>query len=108
MKNYIKTNYPDGLNENMAVGFLRQLMNGFMEIHKYGIMNRNLKPENIFLKNNNLLVIGDFGFAKYSEEYKQTTPGMSVMINQRDNIEYGTSIVIRQNQQKKSYVQFKS
>lgn len=75
MKNFIEKNYPDGLNEEMAIGYLRQLMNGFMEIRKYGVMHRDLKPKNIFLKNNNTLVIGDFGFAKHSKEFAQTKLG---------------------------------
>ena len=49
--------------EEDAVGLLRQLMNGFVELRNHKILHRDLKLANIFMKNNSL-VIGDFGFAK--------------------------------------------
>ena len=80
MNNFIGYNFKKGLNEVDAILYLRQLMNGFMEIRKYNVMHRDLKPGNIFLKNNNVLVIGDFGFAKSSIEFAETKLGLLISL----------------------------
>lgn len=53
------------MNEEMAISFLKQIMNGFVELKNYSVMHRDFKPTNVFLMNSGLLKIGDFGFAKY-------------------------------------------
>jgi serine/threonine protein kinase len=50
--------------ENVAIGYLKQISIGFLELQKYEVMHRDMKPGNLFLKYNNCLVIGDFGLAK--------------------------------------------
>lgn len=60
--------------EEDAVGMLRQLMNGFVELRAHKILHRDLKLANIFMKNNNL-VIGDFGFAKMGAEFARSKLG---------------------------------
>lgn len=62
------------LSEKLAVFFLKQIMNGFRELHRHKIMHRDLKLANIFL-NDNKVVIGDFGFAKMGVEQTCTTLG---------------------------------
>lgn len=39
------------------------LVNGLKYIHSIQILHRDLKPENIFIRDNDDLVIGDFGYA---------------------------------------------
>lgn len=51
------------LPEGEAIYFLKQIMNGFKVLHENSIMHRDVKLANIFL-NDDLVVIGDFGFAK--------------------------------------------
>lgn len=75
MHHFVQQHYPGGLDEEMAIGYLRQIMNGFMEIQEYNVMHRDMKPNNLFLKSNNVLVIGDFGFAKHSRDFGQTKLG---------------------------------
>jgi serine/threonine protein kinase len=53
--------------EHQAVGYLRQLMNGFVELRRHQILHRDLKLANIYI-NKGSLVIGDFGFAKVGKE----------------------------------------
>lgn len=43
--------------------FIKQILSGFRELHKYKIMHRDLKPANILL-HNGMCKIGDFGFSK--------------------------------------------
>jgi serine/threonine protein kinase len=56
------------LSEQEAVYFLKQIMNGFRELHKHKIMHRDFKSANVFLSDD-ILVIGDFGFAKASCDF---------------------------------------
>ena len=75
MHSFILNNNEFGLNERLSIFYLRQIMNGFTEIRKFEVMHRDLKPNNIFLKSNNTLVIGDFGFASHGEEFKTSLLG---------------------------------
>lgn len=45
---------------------LIQILNGFGELVKNGVIHRDLKPENILIKGD-VLKIADFGFAKHTE-----------------------------------------
>lgn len=65
------------LNENMALYYLKQIMNGFSALYKEKIMHRDFKLANIFL-HNDVVVIGDFGFAKSGFEMAQTKLGTPV------------------------------
>lgn len=49
------------------------LVNGLKYIHSLHIIHRDLKPENIFIRDNDDLVIGDFGYAVESSivDYKR-------------------------------------
>ena len=55
---------PDqGVEEDIAHLYFRQLINGVGFLHSKGVAHRDIKPENIFLDNNGNLKIGDFGLA---------------------------------------------
>lgn len=51
------------LGENECRGLLRQLLDGLKHIHDRGIIHRDLKPANIYLTQDLVLKIGDFGLA---------------------------------------------
>jgi serine/threonine protein kinase len=53
---------------------MKQIANGFRELHKWNIMHRDVKPANIFFKGDTVK-IGDFGFAKWGDEYTRTKLG---------------------------------
>lgn len=48
-----------------------EILNGIKEAHKI-IVHRDLKPENILVDNNGVLLINDFGLAKYINEKTKT------------------------------------
>ena len=56
--------------EAEAVQYLAEITNGLYEMHKSGRMHRDLKLENIFLKDGRCK-IGDFGFATQHPESEQ-------------------------------------
>lgn len=62
------------LQEEQAIYFLKQIMNGFQVLHKNKIMHRDFKLANIFL-NDDTVIIGDFGFAKSGHDMAQTKLG---------------------------------
>lgn len=65
------------LGEEESIYFLKQIMNGFKELHKHKIMHRDFKLANIFL-NDDEVVIGDFGFAKAVDDVTTTKLGSPI------------------------------
>ncbi|CAD8078080.1 unnamed protein product [Paramecium sonneborni] len=56
------------LSEKEAQGIMLQIINGFKELVKQGVIHRDLKPANI-LNHEGIVKIADFGFAKYVDNY---------------------------------------
>lgn len=54
--------------EKEAIGLLKQIINAFIELRKHKVLHRDLKLDNIFMKDDRV-VIGDFGFAKMGEDF---------------------------------------
>lgn len=54
--------------EEEAFEIMRQLLSGFNELVREKIIHRDLKPANI-LVNEGIYKIGDFGFAKYVDNF---------------------------------------
>lgn len=77
LEGYIHKQSAKLLNENEALYYLKQIMNGFSALYKEKIMHRDFKLANIFL-HNDVVVIGDFGFAKSGFEMAQTKLGTPV------------------------------
>ena len=54
---------PDGMGEQKAAFFLREIAKGLSYLHDCGIVHRDLKPGNIFYENG-YVKIGDYGLSK--------------------------------------------
>lgn len=62
------------IDYNTAIHFLVQIKDAFIYLIGNKIMHRDIKLDNIFLKDGNI-VIGDFGFAKMGYDYASTKLG---------------------------------
>jgi serine/threonine protein kinase len=51
------------LGENDATYLLMQILNGFRELHRWGIIHRDFKPQNILLTSDFRCIIADFGLS---------------------------------------------
>ena len=83
---YLITNYCNGktledlverrkyLKEPEALYYLKQILNGFAELQTRKVMHRDFKPANVML-HNDVVVIGDFGFAAIGKLYAHTYLG---------------------------------
>ena len=63
-----------------AVHFLKQIMLGFKELSVYGVMHRDMKPQNILIKQDYTVVIADFGFAMFDQSMADTVLGMYIAL----------------------------
>lgn len=60
---YIRSKPGGCLPESDAIDVFKQIMNGFIEIRRHRVIHRDIKTENIFLRDDRA-VIGDFGLSK--------------------------------------------
>ncbi len=56
----------------------QQMARALQHLHQLGIVHRDLKPANVFLSDNGMLKLGDFGLARDSDSPKLTVAGMTV------------------------------
>ena len=60
----LKQRIAAGISEDDAVSYLKQMASAIAEMHKVGILHRDLKPGNIMLREDNSIALIDFGLAK--------------------------------------------
>ncbi|MEN8908215.1 MAG: protein kinase, partial [Clostridiales bacterium] len=75
-RNYIVMEYVDGISirelidskKNIEIGkivnFAIQICSAMNEAHKFRIVHRDIKPDNILVTKNNIIKVTDFGIAK--------------------------------------------
>ena len=75
LRSFIDKNMNDCtlIQENILNNIISQLCHGIKEIHDKKIIHRDLKPDNIFINDNMVIKIGDFGISKQFNSYKTYT-----------------------------------
>ena len=71
LEDYMESKPKERISENEALDFLKQLLNGFKELHRVSALHRDFKLENVLL-NDGVLKIADFGFSKQADIAKTT------------------------------------
>ena len=60
----LKQRIAAGISEAKAIEYFRQISSAIAEMHKVGILHRDLKPGNIMLRSDDSVALIDFGLAK--------------------------------------------
>ncbi|KRX09361.1 Protein kinase-like domain [Pseudocohnilembus persalinus] len=55
---------PDGLDPDFICRIIYELLLAIQYCHKHGVVHRDVKPENLLVKNDGTLKLCDFGFAR--------------------------------------------
>ena len=71
--NKIQQQNNEYFNEEQILNWMVQILLGLNYIHKNGIIHRDIKPQNIYIQNNNIICIGDFGIAKIINQIQTQT-----------------------------------
>jgi serine/threonine protein kinase len=72
----LKQKMKAGISEQDAVDYLLQIASALAEVHKVGILHRDLKPGNIMLRDDGTIVLIDFGLAiRMRSNLKMTDQG---------------------------------
>jgi len=66
------------LKIDVTVDIALRVAEGLSKAHKKGIVHRDIKPANIFITNDNIVKILDFGLAKVSTQTRLTTMGTTM------------------------------
>ena len=64
LKKILDTAKGKGLDIKFTKNLLYQLLRGVDHIHKYKVLHRDLKPQNLLINKDNILKIADFGLAR--------------------------------------------
>lgn len=63
-----KTSVPRGMEPHLAVEATRRALRGLAVCHARGLLHRDVKPANIFRRDNGDVVLGDFGVASLMDK----------------------------------------
>lgn len=62
---YVITSKEISMPENIIKGLMQQFLSGLAEIHKFHVVHRDLKPQNLLISKKGVLKVADFGFARF-------------------------------------------
>ena len=80
-----------GISQQDAVGYLAQIMQGLKAVHAHGILHRNLKPANLLFREDDTLVLTDFGFeVRLGVNPHFATPGNDLNDESPESTRHGT------------------
>jgi NIMA (never in mitosis gene a)-related kinase len=73
LSRYIRTHNEqnDPLEEELIMNWFIQLVQGLNYLHSHKIIHRDLKPQNIFINDEGVLKLADFGIAKAMEHTQE-------------------------------------
>ena len=71
--NKIQNQKGEYFSEEQILNWLVQILLALDYIHKNDIIHRDIKPQNIFIKNKHIICIGDFGIAKIINQIQTQT-----------------------------------
>ena len=71
--NKIQKQNGEYFSEEQILNWAVQILLGLDYIHKNDIIHRDIKPQNIFIKNHHIICIGDFGIAKIITQIQTQT-----------------------------------
>ena len=71
--NKIQNQKGEYFTEEQILNWMVQILLGLDYIHKNDIIHRDIKPQNIFIKNRHIICIGDFGIAKIINQIQTQT-----------------------------------
>lgn len=84
---YLKKKPNNLIPELEALYYLKQIMNAFNVLHTHQIMHRDFKLANIFM-HNDIVVVGDFGFAKAG--FAMATTNLGTPVTMAPELHLGT------------------
>lgn len=65
------------LSESVIKGLMLQFLSGLAELHKFQVIHRDIKPQNLLISKKGVLKIADFGFARFiSSPGRKMTAGV--------------------------------
>ncbi len=76
LKQIITGNAP--LSAGVAVGYARQVLDGVAAAHAVGIIHRDIKPQNLLVREDDTVKVADFGVARSAQETMLTQHGSVV------------------------------
>ena len=77
LKDFIKNRAP--IPQNILTRIARQILSALEHAHAYGVVHRDIKPQNVLMGRGNVLKVTDFGLAKAASSATITMTGSNVL-----------------------------
>ncbi|MGN0164410.1 MAG: protein kinase [Candidatus Ornithomonoglobus sp.] len=91
LRRYTKS-FAKKLDPQSIISLLGQCLDALGEVHRQGVLHRDIAPDNIFVTGSNRVKLLDFGSARYEMEQNERNLSMIVKAGYAPTEQYGTSI----------------